>query len=499
MDKELFLNLKDCLNPNNDIRKSAEIYVDNLKKLDLSNLLNQLFLIINDTSNNIDNSIKNLCSVLYKNFLMEENNWINLPFFTKNKIREDLYNIIEKETDENKIKYLNVITANIAFIECKKNDTKMLKNIIRKIEINIKENNIKNVISYLYIMKTFFDKFEEEKLISIDIVNDLQKVIMPIIRNFKDNNDKKEEYILELTLDIYILILPFLKYSFTMETDYIFKPVIDSLNKLNNEKIIYLKNLMVINDTINYYHRYIVNHIKTICNLLFDIFDKFIISKDKNNINNNIIIENDNELIENIYMCYLDILCLICDKEMEDKTSLTGFFVTNKDKYIPILLSLLNIFPQFALENESWNISKSICYIISFIVNSSKNDENILIYLLNYSSKKFNSISEQEKINSLLILSCCLESKSLKMLHDNLEPEILNLIEKINDKNKNYSYTISWILGKISETIPSVFTKDKFNDLIPKLINIINDKNKYFNEIRINISIVLGNLIILWR
>ena len=495
MDKELFLNLKDCLNPNNDIRKNAEIYVNNLKKLDLSNLLNQLFLIINDTSNNIDNSIKNLCSVLYKNFLMEENNWINLPFFTKNKIREDLYNIIEKETDENKIKYLNVITANIAFIECKKNDTKMLKNIIRKIEINIKENNIKNIISYLYIMKTFFDKFEEEKLLSIDIVNDLQKVIMPIIRNFKDNNDKKEEYILELTLDIYILILPFLKYSFTMETDYIFKPVIDSLNKLNNEKIIYLKNLMVINDTINYYHRYIVNHIKTICNLLFDIFDKFIKSKDKNNINNNIIIENDNELIENIYMCYLDILCLICDKEMEDKTSLTGFFVTNKDKYIPILLSLLNIFPQFALENESWNISKSICYIISFIVNSSKNDENTLIYLLNYSSKKFNSISEQEKINSLLILSCCLESKSLKMLHDNLEPEILNLIEKINDKNKNYSYTISWILGKISETIPSVFTKDKFNDLIPKLINIINDKNKYFNEIRINISIVLGNLI----
>ena len=361
-----------------------------------------------------------------------------MPFFTKNKIREDLYNIIEKETDENKIKYLNVIIANIAFIECKKNDTKMLKNIIKKIEIYTKEKNIKNVISYLYIMKTFFDKFEEEKLISIDVVNDLQKVIMPIIRNYKDNNNKKEEYILELVLDIYILILPFLKYSFTMETDYIFKPVIDSLNKLNDEKIIYLKNLMVINDTINYYHRYIVNYIKIICNLLFDIFDKFIKSKNKNNINNNIIIENDNELIENVYICYLDILCLICDKEMEDKTSLTSFFVTNEEKYIPILLDLLNIFPQFALENESWNISKSICYIISFIVNSSKNDENILIYLLNYSSKKFNSISEQEKINSLLILSCCLESNCLKILHNNLEPEILNLIEKINDKNKNY-------------------------------------------------------------
>ena len=495
MDKEFYLKLKDCLSPNNEIRKNSEIYINNVKKYDLSKFLNQLFLIINDNSNIIDISIKNLSSVLYKNSLIEENNWINLPFLNKNKIRNDLYDIIEEETDENKIKYINIIIANISYIECKKNDTKMLKYIIKKIVNNTKEKNIKNVITYLYIMKTFFEKFEEEKLIPIDIINDLQKVIMPIIKNFQVCGSKNEEYVFELALDNYILILPFLKFSFTMETDYIFKPIIDSLTKLNNENIIYLKILMVINDTINYYHRYIVNHIKTICNLIFDIFDKFIKSKSKNQNNNNIIIENDNELIENIYLCYLDILSLICDKEIEDKTSLTNFLVTNSSKYIPILLSLLDIFPQFVLDNESWNISKGICYIISFIINSSQNDYNILFNLLNYSGKKYNSISENEKINSLLILSCCLESKNLKLLNENIEPEIFNLIKKIDDKNKNYSYTITWILGKISETIPSVFTKDKFNDLIPILINIINDKIKYSFEIRINICIVLGNLI----
>ena len=495
MDKEFYLKLKDCLSPNNEIRKNSEIYINNVKKYDLSKFLNQLFLIINDNSNIIDISIKNLSSVLYKNSLIEENNWINLPFLNKNKIRNDLYDIIEEETDENKIKYINIIIANISYIECKKNDTKMLKYIIKKIVNNTKEKNIKNVITYLYIMKTFFEKFEEEKLIPIDIINDLQKVIMPIIKNFQVCGSKNEEYVFELALDNYILILPFLKFSFTMETDYIFKPIIDSLTKLNNENIIYLKILMVINDTINYYHRYIVNHIKTICNLIFDIFDKFIKSKSQNQNNNNIIIENDNELIENIYLCYLDILSLICDKEIEDKTSLTNFLVTNSSKYIPILLSLLDIFPQFVLDNESWNISKGICYIISFIINSSQNDYNILFNLLNYSGKKYNSISENEKINSLLILSCCLESKNLKLLNENIEPEIFNLIKKIDDKNKNYSYTITWILGKISETIPSVFTKDKFNDLIPILINIINDKIKYSFEIRINICIVLGNLI----
>ena len=114
-------------------------------------------------------------------------------------------------------------------------------------------------------MKTFFERFEEQKLISIDIINNLQKVIMSTIKNFseKDNNNNKfEERKLELCLDIYSLILLYLKYSLTMETDYIFKPIIDSLTKLNYDQIIYLKNLKVIDDTIYYYYRYIVNHNK---------------------------------------------------------------------------------------------------------------------------------------------------------------------------------------------------------------------------------------------
>ena len=436
---------------------------------------------------------------------MEDNSWINLPFLFKNKVREDLYDIIEKSNDENKIKYLCIITANIAFKECQRNDVKMLKFIITKIEGNVNINNNKNIISYLFIMKTFFEEFEEQKLISIDVISNLQKVIIPIIKNYneKQNNIENilEERKLELALDNYSLILPFLKYSFTMETDYIFNPIIDCLTKLNPDNIIYLKNLVVISDTINYYHRYIVNHIKNICNLLFDLLDKFIKSKNinNNNINNNIIKDNNNELRENIFLYYLDILCLICDKEIEDKTSLTNFYITNEDKYISILLSLLKIYPEYNLDYDSWNISKAICYIISFIINSSS-DQKTLINLLNYCSQNFNSLSYEEKINSLLVLSCCLESKNIDIVNENVQPEILNIIQKINDNNKSYSYTISWILGKISENIPSIFAKNKLNYIIPFFINIINNKSdkdniKYSNEIRINICIVFGNLI----
>ena len=501
MEQDLYLKLKDCLSPDNNIRKSAENYINDQKIYKLENLLSQLFVIINEPGNKYEIRIRELSSLLYKNILMENNNWINLPFHFKNKAREDMYDIIEKSTDENQIKYLCIIIANIAFKECECNDVKMIKFIIKKIEDNIKSNNDKNIISYLYIMKTFFERFEEQKLISIDIINNLQKVVMSIIKNFSEKNNNNniiEERKLELCFEIYSLILPFLKYSFTMETDSIFKPIIDSLTKLNYDKIIYLKNLKVIDDTINYYHRYIVNHIKKICNLFFDLFDKILESnsKKKENINS---INAEDDITENIILYYLDILCLICDKEIEDKTSLTNFYVTNADLYIQKLLNILEIYPEFKLNNESWNISKAVCYIISFIVNSST-DETILNNLLNYSSKYFNSISYEKKINSLLILSCCLESKNLKVIYDALQPEILNLIKKINDSNSIYSYTVSWILGKISETIPSIFDRDKFYEIIPTLINIINNKSdniqfKFSNEIRINICIVFGNLI----
>jgi hypothetical protein len=288
---DIYLKIKDCLSSDRETQKKGENYLNNLKKIQLPELLTQLFLIMNDTTDiNIDNNIKNLSSILFKNFLLEENNWINLPFLFKNKIREDLYNNIEQSNNENQIKYTCLIVANIAFSECQCNDVKMLKFIIKKIDNNIKDNNIKNIISYLFIMKSFFEEFEEQKLIAIDVINDLKRVLIPIIKSFKEKvdindnnvNNKLEEKKLELALDNYSLILPFLKYSFTMEIDYIFNPIIDSLKLLNADNSVYLKNLMVINDTINYYHRYIVNQIKIICNLLFDIFDKSIQTRNQN-------------------------------------------------------------------------------------------------------------------------------------------------------------------------------------------------------------------------
>ena len=299
-------------------------------------------------------------------------------------------------------------------------------------------------------------------------------------------------------MDTYALILPFMKFAFTMETDYIFKPIIDLIQKFNKDNIIYNKILLVVNDTINYYHSFIINYIKIICTTLFDSLKKISDKKISNDNSNNIIINNTDSNLENIVLSYLDIICLMCDKELIDKTSLTTMFHNNaSETYIPILLSLLDIFPEINIQNESWNISKAICYIISFIISTSSQDK-ILFKLLNYFSANFNSISYEKKINSILILSCALESKNLRLINDSIQNDIINIINKIDDKNKIHSYIISWLLGKISEIIPSLFAKDELKNIIPKFINIINNKDKniiYSNEVRINICIVFGNLI----
>ena len=190
MDEQIFLNLKNCLNPDDKTRKLAENFIENAKIFKLQDLLNNLFLIFSTSSNYIDKNIQNMASIIYKNILSEESIWINLSSSLKNKIRENLYNLIEKSNEEDKIKNACIILANILFKECQNNDIKNLKWIIKKIQnAQNNSNNNKMVIFYLFTIKTFFDNFEEQKLLAIDIINSLQMIIIPLIKNYKNEND----------------------------------------------------------------------------------------------------------------------------------------------------------------------------------------------------------------------------------------------------------------------------------------------------------------------
>ena len=142
MDEEIFLNLKNCLNPDNEIRKKAELYIENAKIFKFENLLQCLFFIFSDNLNNIDNNMKDMATVLYKNILLQDNAWINLTLVQKNKIREDLYTLIEKSNEENQIKNACIILSIILFKECQNNNIKNFKIIIKKYKMSKKKKII---------------------------------------------------------------------------------------------------------------------------------------------------------------------------------------------------------------------------------------------------------------------------------------------------------------------------------------------------------------------
>ena len=86
MEEEIYINIKNCLSPDNETRQKGEQFIKDLKIFKLTYLLETLFKIFADAENNIPNDIKSLASILYKNILSENGIWINLSSVLKNKI-----------------------------------------------------------------------------------------------------------------------------------------------------------------------------------------------------------------------------------------------------------------------------------------------------------------------------------------------------------------------------------------------------------------------------
>ena len=473
-DLDIVNKIKDTMNPDNKIRKNAENYLIKLKDKDLTSFIKQLLIIFQEKSISID--IRQMTSLFIKNILKEDINWFDLGFTFQNVCRGMLYKFIEEEENEKILKMGCVILSNIAFIECRREKTNMLEKFIKN--INIKDNtNLKSVLTYLQIIKLFFENFQEEKLISIEIIQKLTSNLILILSTENINNQ-----IIIFSLEIYNMCLPFMKYNFTMKPDYILNPIINLLSVEKSQEIL-ITDLLTLNEIVNYYHRDISSFIEIIYDKLYELIKKL----------------NKYDEYKYIVLKILDIFCLFSDKEMESKTLISKFFIDNYEKIIKLFLELLESNNIINIIEDEWTIQRACCYFISFLVQMYPNSSLIDI-LLSFSSKNFNISNKFSQFNSLLIISCCLESPHKDYLIEILKHEMKNIFDKINDDNKYISYTTSWLLGKMSEIIPNIFQRENFYSIIPFLINVINnvsDKNNYIytDETRINITIVLGNLI----
>lgn len=473
-DLEIVNNIKETINPDNIIRKNAENYLNNLKNKDLTSFIKNLLIIFQEK--NISIEIRQMTSLLINNILKEDSNWFDLGFTFQNICRGMLYKFVEEEENEIMLKMGCTILANIAFIECKREKTNMLEKFIKI--INIKENtNLKIILIYFQIMKLFFEYFQEEILIPIDVIIKLTSNLILIISSENINNQ-----LIIFSLEIYCMCLPFMKYTFTINPKYVFNPIINLLSVEKNQEIL-MKTLLTLNEVINIYHRDISSFTSKICEKLTEIIKKL----------------NSHEEYKFIILTILDIFCLFSDKELEEKTSNTKYFIDNYEYFIKIFLNILETNKIIKINEEEWTIQRACCYFISFLSQIYPNS-NLIEKLLVYSSSNFNKLNKFSQFNSLLIISCCLESPHKDYLIEILSHEIKNIFAKLNDDDKFISYTTSWLLGKISEIVPNIFKREKFYEIIPLLINIINnvsDKKDFFYSIetRINITIVFGNLI----
>ena len=476
----VYISIKNCFaNNNNETRKEAEQFIVFKKKDNPEIFLKELFSLINSLRNN--NTIntteklqmKQMCLIIIKNIVNENDTWFKINFTAQNKIKQILYDNMRKDQED--IKFLSMILSTIAYKEYQGGNPSLIENFIQLIR---GDNNQIN-FGYILLIKFFLESLGDNKTISAFIVNSLYDNILQIFNEYHNNGNLNQEFndIIQNLLSVYNLLIPFLHVKFKNQDVKIFPIIIDILRKsyIDINKIEIIKCcLFTISETISLYYLAIQKLIPQITSLLNEII------KTSNN--------------STIILSCVDIYCLLGDNELKKETSISRHIISISQDLSTLLLETLLSHTQVVLpEMSEWSISKSICYFLSYLVRLYP-DNYLVEKLLIFVSSHFNDENETQRYVSMIVLSCCLETSHKNILETILKNEILNLIEKVNDTNQVLSYTMSWLLGKISEMVPTLYERSKFYLIIPTLVNMISNHG-LDAKTRINISIVLGNLI----
>ena len=462
MESTTLKHIINSLSQDNNIRKEAEQYFIQKKNDNIELLLTDLFSI----ATLVDNTqYREMAFLLIKNIIDLEDNWFKLSFSNQNSIRKSLYENIHNTT------YPALIFAKISMKEYKKNNPTQILYFIRNI-FNEGTNTINP--DFLLVIRYFMEDLREGQNLSTDIVNPLLGSIYKVINEFLKNSSINTEAVIINFLSIYTCLLPYLSKTFLNNEHKIFPLIIQMIKPLTSLNIV-KQCILTISETISLYESSMVKYIHDIHTLLYNILNS----------------TKYNDIIE---LC-LNIYCLFCDLEMKHRTEITNFLVENSKEISTLLLDILSTHCSIALiETSEWTTSQACAYILSFLIQS--DDCSLLQLLLIFISSNFNSDNEISRYTSLIILSCCLETRHKNTLCNILLPDMKNIIEKIKDNNPIVSYTVSWVLGKISEMVPILFDRTSFIDIIPFFIEIISQSSiEYSIETRINISIVFGNLI----
>lgn len=453
------------LSPDNNQRNNAENELRNQKLSNIPFLINDLLIILKEPNTSLN--VKKLCSIIIKNTLFDSSkNWFALSCTEQSNIKKFLQQIISPTTDVETMKQSACILSSIAFIELTEQNQSQIKQLIEAI---VNQNQTQNPIVtsvYLYSIKLFFEQIKEMQAIDSTLI---QPIISQILLNlsFSRNID-----IIVLTLELVVLILPFIKNYIRSNKENILVLILNIIHIHDNIQII-VKALLAIYEILTLYYVQIACFAEQIFNTVISL------------ISNSKIMENT--------LYSINILCLICDNETITQTRMAEYMIGLTKNIATLMITVIESNTQLEIEEE-WSISRACCYFLSYLIHIQSNS-SLVEMLLIYVSNTFYDLSPTKRYVSLLILSCCLESKHKEALSTLLLCNMANIWAKINiETNQVLSIALSWLLGKISELLPNVFERKSFNELIPTLINIITSEE--LNIIaRINTAITFSNII----
>lgn len=164
--------LRNILNPDNNIRKDAELKLNTLRS-NIGALVFYLAKLLNESD---EKGVKTLASVLLRKTLTTTDKfpisqaWASLDDNSKSQVKENILKAVINETDKNqKIKYCDTMaTVCENVFEAKEQWTDLLAFIDQGLRLQLEPSNVANIETVLFLLSQIFSIINEEIISKLD-------------------------------------------------------------------------------------------------------------------------------------------------------------------------------------------------------------------------------------------------------------------------------------------------------------------------------------------
>ena len=484
--------LQNALSIDKTTNQNALNQINKLSQENLSNFLQTLGNILSNENKRSD--IRQLSAILMKNILIHYDNLQNKWKKEISKEEKNQIKLLVLSTLASQHKEIRTSASNVISSICKIEQPIMTHwpDLIESLTKNCFNENINLKLSAI---ETLGYVCEEINIKYID-TNTVDNIMNSLIQNLidKDNKNDIKVFIQVLKALFFTVKLAEKNFSNEKEMSIIMNSIFSVGDKFQNNDDILDKIAMLFIEMlgISSFYDYINPYFEHIIKFSFNIIN----GKYQSN--------------ERLALLGIEIICSIGDEELKResnkiiiKTGIDGLKIenVNKDskKYFnrinkeleELILKFVKVPDEDEDENE-WNLSKGCLYILSVLVRVIDMD-NIKNFFQKLLKQIINCTNTNEKCICWYLLSSSLstiyKSEIIQLISSNL-----NRIYKDIDINQDIKLqkSASFLLTKITKIYPKLIEPNKFNYVIPLLLNALKNPNI---TVALNICTTLQNLI----